>query len=130
MRRAAESTEVRLPLLGLGVARVAIGAAAWMAPAAGMRFLGFDPEDPQNRALARLAGTRDLALGLLALGALGEPRMMRATSLANACVDAGDATAFAIALVRREGIDRAAVMGTVSASAASAAGFWLANRLN
>jgi hypothetical protein len=128
-RRAAERTTTRRLALGLGGARVAIGAATWLVPSTSMRFLGFDPEDAQNRALGRLAGTRDLILGVLAIASLGEPAAMRATSLANAWVDAGDAATFGIALARRQGIDQAAVMGTASATAASVTGFWLANRL-
>ena len=113
----------------LGAMRIALGAGIWLAPDVAMRVLGFDPRNAESRALGRLAGTRDAILGVLAVGALDEPRAGRALALANAWVDAGDAAAFGLALIRRDGIDRAALMGATSASAASATGFWLARRL-
>jgi hypothetical protein len=113
----------------LGATRIALGAGIWLAPDLAMRVLGFDPRNAESRALGRLAGTRDAILGVLAVGSLDEPRAARAMALANAWVDAGDAAAFGLALVRREGIDRAALMGATSATAASATGFWLARRL-
>lgn len=112
----------------LAAARIAIGAGIWLAPDVSMKLLGFDPSNTQVRALARLAGTRDLALGGLAAASAGDPVMARKVIALNAAVDAGDALAFGIALRRREGIDRAAIGGALPAAAAAIAGAWLASR--
>jgi hypothetical protein len=112
----------------LAAARIAIGAGIWTAPELSMKALGFDPGNAQVRALARLAGTRDLALGALAAASAGDPVAARRMFAVNALVDAGDALAFGIAVKRREGIDRAAVGGALSAAAAAALGAWLFSR--
>ena len=115
--------------VGLAGGRLAIGAGIWLAPGPALRALGFDPESAQVRALGRLAGTRDLATGALAIAALSDAPAMRRVALANAAIDAGDALAFAIALARRDGIDRAALAGAGSAGAATVLGSILAARL-
>ena len=101
---------------------MALGAGLWLAPRPAMAVLGFDGRRPQVKALSRLAGTRDVALGVAALATLDEPGPMRRVATLNACVDAGDALVFALALVRREGIDRAGVVGTLSGAAGALAG--------
>jgi hypothetical protein len=106
----------------LAAARIGIGAGIWLAPEASMKVLGFDHGNAQVRALARLAGTRDLALGALAAASAGDRSAARRMFAVNALVDAGDALAFGIAVKRREGIDRAAVGGALSAAAAAGVG--------
>lgn len=113
---------------GLGLARLAIGAGLWLAPRQAMAALGFDAGNPQALALARLAGTRDLALGALAVVTADDSEQATKVLALNAAVDAGDALTFAIPLVRRDGIDRAALAGTASAAAATILGAWLATR--
>lgn len=113
----------------LAFARIGIGASVWAFPRGSMRVLGFDPDNPQVMALARLAGTRDLALGAGAAATLDDPDAAATMLLANAAVDALDSLAFAIALVRRRGIDRAAVMGSLSAATAAGCGIALAARM-
>jgi hypothetical protein len=113
---------------GLAWARVGVGAAAWLAPRSSMRLLGFDPANPQVMALARLAGTRDLALGAVAVSTHRDPHAAATVAGLNAGVDALDALAFLIALVRRQGIDRSALLGSGSATVAAATGAWLARR--
>ena len=115
----------RALIAGMGAARFGIGASVWIAPRAAMRVLGFEPDNGQVLALARLGGTRDLALGAIAIATRADPTTATAVARVNASVDGFDALAFAIALVRREGIDRAAVMGASSASIAAAIGAWL-----
>lgn len=119
----------RLLAVGLAGGRLAIGTGIWLTPGPALRGLGFDPGQAPVRALGRLAGTRDLATGALAIATLGDAAAMRRVALANAAIDAGDALTFAIALVRRDGIDRAAVGGALSAATAAAAGAVLAARL-
>jgi uncharacterized protein DUF4267 len=116
---------------GLGLARVAFGAGALLTTRTALGLLGFTraADAPETRAVARLAGTRDVALGSFTLAALEDRRALRAVTLANACVDAADAITFAVPLAGRQGIDRAALLGASSATAASVAGFWLASRL-
>lgn len=118
----------RLAAAGLAWARVAIGASVWAAPRGAMRLLGFDAGNAQVMSLARLGGTRDLALGGLAVQALSDPQATARIAAVNAGLDALDALAFGLALARREGIDRAAPMGTASAAAAAATGLWVARR--
>jgi hypothetical protein len=113
---------------GLAWTRVGVGVAVWLAPRTSMRVLGFDPANPQVMALARLAGTRDLALGVVAVSTHRDPGAAAIVAGLNAAVDALDAVAFAIAFVRRQGIDRAALLGTTSAATATAIGVWLSRR--
>jgi hypothetical protein len=94
-----------------------------------MAILGFDPDNAETMALGRLAGTRDLALGALAVATAGDPGRGAQMARVNALVDAADAVAFGGAVARREGIDRAGVMGAMSAAAANVFGLWLASRL-
>ncbi|HXV52047.1 MAG TPA: hypothetical protein VD765_02370, partial [Solirubrobacterales bacterium] len=97
--RPAQPTDFeRLAGLGLAVGRRAIGAGLWLAPGPSSRALGFERLDGPALALARIAATRDLALGAWQLSALGHrSRLGRATG-AIAAVDAGDALTFALAL--------------------------------
>jgi hypothetical protein len=113
---------------GLAWARVGIGAAAWLAPRGSMRLLGFDPANAQVMSLARLAGTRDLALGAVAVSTHRDPGTAATVAGLNAAVDALDAVAFLIALLRRQGIDRASSLGAGGAAAAALTGAWLARR--
>lgn len=117
----------RLALVFAG-GRLALGAAAAFATAPSLRALGFGETDGAGRTLARMAGARDLALGALVLASLEHRRTLRATSLACAAADAADALAFADALARREGIDRAALGGGASALAGTGLGLWIAGR--
>ncbi len=112
-----------------GAGRMALGAGIWLAPCAAMPALGFDRADPQVMALARLAGTRDLATGALAVATAGDPERAAGVARMNAAIDAGDAATFAVALARRQGIDRAAAGGLAGALGAAAFGLWLADRL-
>ncbi len=106
---------------------IGIGALAFTRPA--LRGLGFANPDGATVALARLAGGRDIALGIHALLVRDEPARLREASLLGAAVDAGDAGAFAAALVRRDGIDRTAWMNLPIAGSAVAAGAWVAARM-
>jgi hypothetical protein len=116
--------------LGLAVSRLALGAGIWAAPRPALRALGFDPDAPQARTLARLTATRDLATGALALAALGDRGNSRRAAILNAAIDAGDAAAFALALrAPGPGAARGAAVGGPAAVLASVAGAVLAGRL-
>jgi len=116
------ATEIACGRIGIG-----IGATALTRPA--LRALGFAEPDGATVALARLAGGRDIALGLHGLSVRDDPVELRRSVLIGAAVDAGDAAAFAAALIRREGIDRTAAMNVPIAGAAVVAGLWVAARL-
>lgn len=128
-RRRGVDPAARQVAIGLGAARVAIGLGALLATGRALRLLGFAASGGATKAVTRLGGSRDVALGAFALLAVGDRRALRAISFANACVDAADAMTFGLALAGRDGIDRAALLGAPSAAAASATGFWLAQRL-
>lgn len=114
----------------LGLARIGIGVGVWAAPGTAAGVLGFDSRNPQAMLLARATGTRDIALGAIAVATAGDPDQAPSVALLCAGVDAGDAVAFGGAVIRREGIDQAALVGTVSALAATAFGIWLASKLD
>jgi hypothetical protein len=113
--------------IALGRIAIGIGAAGLTRPA--LRALGFAEPDGATVALARLAGGRDIALGLHGLSVRDDPAELRKSVLLGAAVDAGDAAAFATALIRRDGIDRTAAMNVPIAGAAVVAGAWVASRL-
>ncbi len=114
----------------LAFGRIGIGASVWAAPRVSMRALGFDSDNPQVMALARLAGTRDLALGGAAAACVHDPAAAATITRLNAAVDAMDALAFGIALVRRRGINRAALGGTAAAALGAGLGAVVAGRLD
>ena len=117
--------------LALAGGRFALGAAIWAAPDRALGALGFDPSRPAIRALGRLAGTRDLATGALALEAHGRPSAVRRALLLNAAIDAGDALAFGLALRSGErDVRRAGAVGAPSALVACLAGLGLARHIS
>jgi hypothetical protein len=119
----------RLLALGLAGGRMAIGAGLWIAPALSARALGFDRLDSTAVALARVAATRDLALGAWQLATVEDRRALRRASATVAAVDAADALTFALAL-RDPATRTAGLRGLPAAAGAAFAGAWLAARLN
>jgi len=118
----------RQAVLGIAAGRIAIGVGAMFVTGPALRALGFAEIDAAGTALGRIAGGRDIALGLLALAARDDRKALRAAALAGAAVDAADAVSFGIAardpLARRAGIG-----GVVSGSAAAITGAWAWRRL-
>lgn len=94
----------------MGVGRIILGLAPFVAAAPASRLMGFPAEhdSPTARLMARLFGVRDVGLGVLIFWALAHPTALAFVLLFNALTDFGDVAAIAIPLVRREGIDRAA----------------------
>ena len=73
------------------------GSGALLATRPALRGLGFAETDAAGLALGRLAGGRDVAIGLLTLAARDDPGALRAAALVAAAVDAADALTFALA---------------------------------
>lgn len=119
----------RTAVLGIAAGRIAIGAGALLATRPALKALGFEAADTSTRALARIAGGRDLALGLLAFAARDDRVALREATAAAAAVDLGDAICFAIA-GRDPAAGRAAVQGILSGGAAAAVGAWAVRRLS
>jgi hypothetical protein len=101
--------DVVVSLMGLG--RIALGLAPFVAARPASRLLGF-PESHDNataRVMGRLFGVRDIGLGVLAFYAIAHPETAPFIFLFNAFMDFGDLITFSIPLIKRQGIDRAAI---------------------
>ncbi len=127
-RRRKPDPLARAAVLGVAGGRIAIGVGALLATKPTLKVLGFEGTDTSTRALARIAGGRDLALGLLAFAARDDRVALREATIAAAAVDVGDAICFGIA-GRDPAAGRAAVQGILSGSAAALVGAWAARRL-
>jgi hypothetical protein len=113
--------------LALNAARVGIGIGAFAATRPVLRLLGLGTADG-TIVMARLAGIRDIALGLHALAARDDRAALRRAVALGALSDAGDAAAF-LALTRARGVDRTVLMNAPPAIYAAVAGAWMASRL-
>ncbi len=112
-------------IFAMGVGRILLGLAPFLAASPGARLLGFptDQLNPTSRLMARLFGVRDVGLGILIFYGLRHPETLGFLVVFNALTDFGDLLAIAIPLVRRQGIDRAA--WTSAAFALPAGAGWL-----
>jgi hypothetical protein len=119
----------RAVALAIACARIAIGIGAFALTRTALRGLGFERPSGAAVALARLAGGRDIALGLHALRAAGDRGRLREATALGVAVDAGDAVAFTAALVGRDGIGRTAALNAPLGAAAATAGAWALRRL-
>ena len=119
----------RTAAIGIALARIGIGVGALALTGPALKALGFeDPETP-TVVLARMAGVRDVALGLHALSVRDDAERLREATILGAAVDAGDTFAFGAALAGRGGIDATALKNLPITAGAVAAGAWLAARL-
>jgi hypothetical protein len=118
----------RQTLLAIAAGRIAIGVGAVFVTRPALKALGFTQIDSANMALGRMAGGRDLALGLLTVAAHDDAANLRTVALATAAVDAADAVAFGFA-ARDPDARQAGVGGAVLGSAAALAGAWAWRRL-
>ncbi len=126
---AVAALDVRALTLVSGLGRMAIGAALALAPERALSALGFRDLSATAIAASRLAGGRDMVLGAVMMAAVDDPDRLRAASLANAAVDAGDAATFAAALAHGDEVRTAALRGLAAAVPAAVAGLWVAARL-
>jgi hypothetical protein len=127
-RRRKPDPLARTAVLGIAAGRTAIGVGALLATRPVLKVLGFDSSDTSARALARIAGGRDIAIGLLTFAARDDRVALREVTAAAAAVDLGDAICFGIA-GRDPAAGRAAVQGILSGGAAAAVGAWALRRL-
>jgi hypothetical protein len=116
-------------VLGIAGGRIAIGVGALLATRPALRVLGFEASDTSARALARIAGGRDVALGLLTLAARDDRSRLRQAAAVATAVDLGDAICFGIA-GRDPTAGRAAVQGILSGGGATVVGAWAVRRLS
>ena len=103
-----------------------------VAPELTLKTLGFGDASPSTLAVARLAGGRDIVLGLAETAALvkGDADALMASTLAVAAADAGDTAIFSAAWASgEESIQEASMKGAVSAGLATASALWVAWRL-
>lgn len=114
--------------LTLAAGRVALGTGALFVTGPTLKALQFGQTDGTGRALAKLAGGRDLALGLLTLAVRDDAAALRTATLIAAVLDAADA--ISLGLAARDGDTRLAGLGgVVSGGAAAIAGAWAWRRL-
>jgi hypothetical protein len=115
--------------LAIGASRVGLGVATLFATPLALRALGFGEGDARMRALAKLAGGRDFALGALTLIARDDPERLRTLLLAGAALDAADAVSLGLGAADPE-TRAAAIGGLASGGAAALAGLWAHRRLS
>jgi hypothetical protein len=123
-----DEPDVRAWSLISGVVRVGFGVAMLAAPEPALRALGFTELTPATKAVARIAGIRDFVLGGVTLGALDDRERLLSATIANATADAGDTTAFLLALGGGE--RTAGIRGLAAALPATLVGVWVARRLS
>jgi hypothetical protein len=114
-------------VLGIAAGRTAIGVGALLATRPALKALGFDASDTSARSLARIAGGRDIAIGLLTFAARDDRLALREVTAVAAAIDLGDAIAFGIA-GRDPAAGRAAVQGILSGGVAAIVGVWATRR--
>jgi hypothetical protein len=104
-------------VIGMGLGRIALGLAPFVAAGPASRLLGFPAkhDNPTARLMARFFGVRDIGLGILAFYALRHPEIAPFIFLFNAAMDAGDLFAISLPIVRRDGIDKGAALSALFA---------------
>ena len=102
---------------GMGLGRIALGIAPFLAAGPAARLLGFPAhhDTATARLMGRFFGVRDIGLGVLAFYAVKHPETAPFIFLFNAFMDAGDLAAISIPLVKRQGIDRGAAISALFA---------------
>jgi hypothetical protein len=107
-----------LAISGMGLGRIALGVAPFLAAGSSARMLGFPAshDNATSRLMGRLFGVRDIGLGVLAFYAVRHPETLGFIMLFQAAMDLGDLFAISIPLIRRQGIDRAALASALFAT--------------
>jgi hypothetical protein len=123
-----DAPDVRAWSLISGFVRLGFGVAMLAAPEPALRALGFTEITPSTKAVGRIAGVRDFVLGGVTVAALGNRERLLSATVANATADAGDTTAFLLALGAGE--REAGIRGLAAALPATVVGIWVARRLS
>jgi len=112
------SIPFRIVLTAMALGRITLGLAPFVAAGPASRLLGFPAshDTPTARLMARFFGVRDIGLGVLVLWAIRHPEALPFVMLFNAAMDAGDLLATAVPVVKRHGIDRAALRSAMFAA--------------
>jgi hypothetical protein len=118
----------RQAVLGMAGSRVGIGAAAFLATGPALRGAGLGEANATGRAIGKVAGGRDLAIGLLTFAVRDDREMLRTVALAAALLDAADAAAFSFAAVEPE-TRRGGAIGVLAGGGAGLLGLWAVRRL-
>ena len=129
LRRKRLSEEERVVGRLLAAGRIAIGAGIWAAPSLAAKGLGMRPWDGEALAVARLAATRDLILGVWLAAELRDGGRPLAPAAALTACDAGDALTFALLATEGDGNLAAGLRGLAAAGPATALGVWFAGRI-
>ncbi len=110
------------PVIGLSLGRIVVGIVSFAQPALAAKMLGLDvASNPQGPYLARLFGSREIAIGAATLMARGKTR--RNLVLAGIGVDASDAAAGVLGIQDKSVPARAGAMLIVPAILAVLSGF-------
>jgi hypothetical protein len=111
------STLLSTVVIVMGLGRIALGLAPFVAAASASKLLGFPGhhDNPTARLMGRLFGVRDIGLGVLAFYAVRHPDTAPFLFLFNAAMDLGDLFAVTIPLIKRQGIDRGAALSGLCA---------------
>ncbi len=117
----------RRAAVAIGAARVALGIGAVFFTEPALRSMGFGEGGATGRALAKLAGGRDIALGLLTVTA-GDRETLRRMTLTGAALDAADALSSGLA-ARDPATRPGSFGGVASGTAAAIASLWAGRRL-
>jgi hypothetical protein len=115
-------------VLAMAGCRVGIGAASFLATGPALRAAGLGEANATARAVGKVAGGRDLALGLLTFAARDDRQMLRTVALAAALLDAADAAAFSFAAAEPE-TRTGGALGVLAGGGAALLGFWAFRRL-
>lgn len=115
--------------IAIAIGRISLGAGVLLATRPALRVLGFPGTDAPGHALTRLAGGRDLALGVLTLTARDDTTALRALTLAGASLDAADALTLGLSGQKDNQLRLAGIGGVVSGGGAALAGAWAWRRL-
>jgi hypothetical protein len=104
-------------IAAMGLGRIAIGLAPLVAAGPASRLLGFPAkhDNPTARLMARMFGVRDIGLGVLAFYAIAHPEVAPFIFLFNAFMDLGDLASIAVPIVKRQGIDKGALLSAMFA---------------
>jgi hypothetical protein len=128
-RRRKPDPLARAAVLGIAAGRIGIGVGALLATRPVLKVLGYDASDTAARSLARIAGGRDIAIGLLTFAARDDRIALREATAVAGAVDLGDAIVFGIA-GRDPAAGRAAVQGILSGGSAAAVSAWALRRFS